>query len=105
MKAAEAAVARVEELREEEWVREQTADRVRQLYDYRRRRFASRFAEDGSESEQIEARSIDYQRLMHEIYSAQRDAIIAMRNAGRITDEVMHRIERDLDLEESRLEV
>jgi Na+/H+ antiporter len=105
MKAAEAAISRVEELREEEWVREQTADRVRQLYDYRRRRFATRFAEDGAESQQIEERAIDYQRLMHEIFSAQRDAIVAMRNAGRITDEVMHRIERDLDLEESRLEV
>jgi monovalent cation/hydrogen antiporter len=105
MKAAEAAVTRVEELREEEWVRTETADRVRQLYDYRRRRFASRFAEDGSESEQIEERSVAYQRLMHAIYDAQRDAIVELRNAGRITDEIMHRIERDLDLEESRLEI
>jgi hypothetical protein len=28
-----------------------------------------------------------------------------MRDDGKIGDEVMHRIERDLDLEESRLEV
>jgi hypothetical protein len=28
-----------------------------------------------------------------------------MRDAGHIGDEVMHRIERDLDLEESRLEL
>jgi Na+/H+ antiporter len=105
MKAAEAAVSRVEELREEEWVRNETADRVRQLYDYRRRRFASRFAEDGTESEEIEERSVAYQRLLHQIFDAQRDAIVAMRDAGRITDEIMHRIERDLDLEESRLEI
>jgi CPA1 family monovalent cation:H+ antiporter len=105
MKAAEAAITRVEELRVEEWVREETADRVRQLYDYRRRRFASRFAEDGTESAQIEDRSVAYQRLLHEIFGAQREAIVAMRNAGFITDEVMHRIERDLDLEESRLEI
>src|SRR3954447_13692696 len=105
MKAAEAAIQRVETLREEEWVRTETADRVRQLYDYRRRRFASRFAEDGSESEAIEERSVAYQRLLHEIFAAQRDAIVAMRNGGFITDEIMHRIERDLDLEESRLEV
>ncbi|TMM05291.1 MAG: Na+/H+ antiporter [Actinobacteria bacterium] len=105
MKAAEAAIARVDELRVEEWVRDETADRVRQLYDYRRRRFASRFAEDGTESERFEERSVAYQRLLHEIFSAQRDAIVSMRNEGRINDEVMHRIERDLDLEESRLEV
>jgi NhaP-type Na+/H+ or K+/H+ antiporter len=103
--AARAAMSRVDLLREEEWVRDETAERVRALYEYRQRRFASRFAEDGTESEQIEHRSVNYQRLMHEIFSAQREAIVAMRNEGRITDEIMHRVERDLDLEESRLEV
>jgi CPA1 family monovalent cation:H+ antiporter len=105
MYAAQAAIERVEALREEEWVRTETADRVRQLYDYRRRRFKSRFYEDGTESEEIEVRSVAYQRLLHELYDAQRAAIVALRNEGRITDEIMHRIERDLDLEESRLEV
>jgi Na+/H+ antiporter len=105
MKAAEAAVSRLDVLRDEDWVREETADRVRQLYDYRRRRFASRFAEDGTESGEFEERSVAYQRLLHEVLVAQRDAIVEMRNAGRITDDVMHRIERDLDLEESRLEI
>jgi CPA1 family monovalent cation:H+ antiporter len=105
MFAAQAAVERVDELREEEWVREGTADRVRQLYEYRRRRFATRFAEDGAESEEIEERSVHYQRLLHEIYDAQRDAIQSLRREGRITDDIMHRIERDLDLEESRLEI
>jgi monovalent cation/hydrogen antiporter len=103
--AARAAMARVDELREEEWVRDETAERVRALYEYRQRRFASRFAEDGTESDQIERRSVKYQRLMHEIFGAQRAAIVEMRNEGRITDEIMHRVERDLDLEESRLEV
>jgi len=103
--AARAAMARVDELREEDWVRDETAERVRALYEYRQRRFASRFAEDGTESGRIEERSINYQRLMHEIFGAQRAAIVEMRNEGRITDEIMHRVERDLDLEESRLEV
>jgi CPA1 family monovalent cation:H+ antiporter len=105
MFAAQAALARVDELREEEWVRNETADRVRQLYDYRRRRFASRFADDGTESGQFEDRSVAYQRLLHEVFDAQRDAIVGLRDAGRITDEIMHRVERDLDLEESRLEI
>jgi monovalent cation/hydrogen antiporter len=103
--AARAAMSRIDELREEAWVRDETAERVRALYEYRQRRFGSRFAEDGTESGRIEERSINYQRLMHEIFGAQRAAIVEMRNAGRITDEIMHRVERDLDLEESRLEV
>ena len=53
----------------------------------------------------IEDRSMAYQRLMHELYAAQRRAVVAMRNGGEISNEVMHRIERELDLEESRLEV
>ena len=36
---------------------------------------------------------------------AQRRTLIDLRNEGVIGDEVLHRIERDLDLEESRLEI
>jgi hypothetical protein len=32
-------------------------------------------------------------------------AVVELRNCGVISNEVMHRIERELDLEESRLEV
>ena len=50
-------------------------------------------------------RSLDYQRLMHDVIEAQRAAIVRMRNEGLISAEVMRRVERDLDLEETRLEV
>ena len=54
----------------------------------------------------IENRSLAYQRLMHELYTVQRPwAVVELRNSGEISNEVMHRIERELDLEESRLEV
>jgi monovalent cation/hydrogen antiporter len=42
---------------------------------------------------------------MHEIYTAQRRALVGLRNGREISSEVMRRVERDLDLEESRLEV
>jgi Na+/H+ antiporter len=102
IKVAEAALERLDELGEEEWVREDTAERVRGLYTYRRNRFASRF--DG-DLDGVEERSADYQRLMSELLGAQRQRLISMRDEGSIGDEVMHRIERDLDLEESRLEL
>ena len=43
--------------------------------------------------------------MMHEIYGAQRDALVRLRNSREISSEVMRRVERELDLEESRLEV
>jgi Arc/MetJ family transcription regulator len=40
---------------------------------------------------------------MREVIAAERDALVVMRNAGEITDEVRRTVERDLDLEEARL--
>jgi CPA1 family monovalent cation:H+ antiporter len=104
LKAARAALQRLEELRDEDWTRDDTVDRMRGMYEYRTRRFRARF--DGSDDdEDYEARSEAYQRAMREVLQAQRDAIVQMRDAGTISSETMHRIERDLDLEDSRLEI
>ena len=99
---AEAALERLDELVDEDWVREDTAERIRGLYGYRRDRFASRFEGD---PEGVEERSAAFQHLMVELLGAQRLRLITLRDEGSIGDEVMHRIERDLDLEESRLEL
>ena len=101
IRIAEAALERLEELAEEDWVREDTVERTRAFYNYRRNRFASRFAGD---PEGVEERSSAYQRLMAELLHAQRLTLVRLRDEGKIADEAMHRIERDLDLEESRLE-
>jgi CPA1 family monovalent cation:H+ antiporter len=102
--AAAAALTRLDQLGGEEWTQEETIQRVRGLYEFRRRRFKVRAGkiedEDG-----IEDRSLAYQRLMHELYTAQREALIGLRDSGEISSEVMRRVERDLDLEETRLEV
>jgi CPA1 family monovalent cation:H+ antiporter len=104
MTIARAALDRVEELEAEEWTRDESVERVRRLYEYRRRRFKIRAGkledEDG-----VEERSLAYQRMMHEIYSAQRQALVALRNGREISSDVMRRVERELDLEESRLEI
>jgi CPA1 family monovalent cation:H+ antiporter len=103
---ARAALTRVDELEEEEWTRDETLERVRALYNFRTRRFKARAGkamEDGDE--QIEDRSLAYQRLMHEIYGAQRSELVRLRNERRISADVMRRVERELDLEEERLEV
>ncbi|CAN5271919.1 Na+/H+ antiporter [soil metagenome] len=100
---ADAALARIEELAEEEWVREDTAERVRGMYGYRRGRFVAR--KMGVDDDGYEERSQNFQRLLHELVQAQRGALVRLRNEGAISDEALHRIERDLDLEEARLEV
>ena len=82
-------------------MRGDTAERVRGLYNYRRNRFASRFEGD---PDGVEERS-SYQRLMIELLQAQRQTLVRLRDEGKIADEAMHRIERDLDLKESRLQV
>jgi Na+/H+ antiporter len=101
---ARAALDRVDELETEDWTRDGTVERVRRLYEFRQRRFKIRAGkledEDG-----MEEGSLLYQRLMHEIYAAQRQALVGLRNGGQISSEVMRRVERELDLEESRLEV
>jgi hypothetical protein len=52
-----------------------------------------------------ETRSEAYQRLVRELLEAQREVLIGMRDRGEINDEVLRRLERELDLEDSRLEI
>ena len=115
--AAEAALERIDELAEEDWVYEDTAERMRGMYGYRRRRFATRhasatdkrvadFAADlDGDDEDYETRSAAFQRFRRELLEAEREAVLRLRSEGKIGDEVMRKIERDLDLEDSRLEI
>jgi monovalent cation/hydrogen antiporter len=103
LRATDAALARLEELAGEGWTRDDTVERMRGLYQFRRRRLKARagyLADDGAQD-----RSLAYQRLVRELLEAQRREIVRLRNRGEISNEVMHRIERDLDLEDSRLEI
>ncbi len=101
--AAKAALERLEELGGEEWTRDDTVERLRNMYVYRKRRFAARAGK--LEDDGYEDRALAYQQLLHELLVAQRLALVRLRNEGVISSEVMRRVERDLDLEESRLEI
>jgi Na+/H+ antiporter len=101
--AAEAALARLEELVGEDWVREDTAERVRGAYNFRTTRFRARL-DDGDDGA-IESRSQDYQRLRRELLDAERAALVELRRAGVIGNDVWLRVGRDLDLEDQRLDI
>ena len=101
--ASEAALARLEELRETDWARADTIERVSRSYAFRHRRFAARAG--AVEDRDYESRSIAYQRLLHEVIAAQREALLGLRDRHEISGDVMRRVERELDLEEARLEI
>jgi Na+/H+ antiporter len=107
LRAAEAALRRIEELTDEEWVDEDTAGRLIQLYEHRRRRFEARLAQESENPEEdgYEEHSLAYQRFRRELLGAERAALLRLRDEGRIGDEVRRRVERDLDLEEAQLEI
>ena len=103
--AAEAALARLDELADEEWTYDDTIERMRGLYRYRARRFAARAGEGDEDGDGIEHRSRKYQKVVRAVLDAQRAELLRLRNAGEISNEVMHRLERELDLEDERLEI
>jgi monovalent cation/hydrogen antiporter len=101
-RAAEAALERLEELSGEDWVLDDTAERLRGVYGFRVRRFGERFDEtaDGSSEE----RSLSYQRLRRELLNAERDSVLELRRSGVVSDDVMNRVLRDIALEDVRLD-
>jgi monovalent cation/hydrogen antiporter len=101
---AEAGLGRLEELGEPDWIHPDSVERARNLLDYRRRRFTALVDGDGSDGDGYEERADAWRRLMYDVYDAQREQLVHLRNRGEISDEVRRKIERDLDLEESRLE-
>ena len=111
LRAAEAALIRLDELTAEEWALDDTIERVRGAYTYRERRLRARSPRGGfdggidGDGIDYETRSEAYQHLVRELLEAQRETVIEMRDRGEINDDVLRAIERELDLEDSRLEI
>jgi CPA1 family monovalent cation:H+ antiporter len=99
--AAEAAVRRLDELAGEQWVNEESLTDLRGHYYERSKLYSDGL--DGSKKKQIENVVSSHIRMRQELLEAERHAIIRMRNEGTINDEVLHDIERDLDLEAQSL--
>ena len=104
---AKAALARVDELEQEDWTRDRSVARARQLYEFRLRRFKIQAGklEDDDGDMSIEDSSQRYQRMMHEIFAAQRAALLGLRDSRQVSSEILRRVEREIDLEEARLEI
>lgn len=100
--ATKAALVELEALATEGWADDDTIEDVRLHYEQRKRRFAARAGK--IEDDGYEDRSRAHQRVLRRLYAAERHTVLALRNSGAISNDIMHRLERELDLEESHLE-
>lgn len=100
--AAAAAVARLDEL-EKEWPGHlELIDTLR--IQYRHRVQHAELTHDGATESDAERELLEHRRIRQAVIEAERAAIARLRDDGEITDEIFRRIERDLDLEELRME-
>ncbi|MCA1682697.1 MAG: Na+/H+ antiporter [Actinobacteria bacterium] len=103
--AARAALERIQQLRDEDWTRDDSLDRLQALHEFRLRRAAQRagWSDDGSEN--LDERSQAYQRTLRDLLDAQRRELVQRRDHGEVPDDVMRALVRELDLEDQRLEI
>ena len=100
--ASKAALSELEAMAGEGWADDDALERARGYYEQRKRRFAARAGK--SEDEGYEDASQVREEVLRRLYRAERRAVVELRNAGDISNDLMHRLERELDLEESYLE-
>jgi len=113
----DAALERLDVLAAEDWTPDQGVAYMRTYYGKRRKTVDVRFGRvdhdhtpDGHQHEDGEdhlashrAAQDGWRRLRQDLISVERRTLVGLRNAGTIGDEILHRVERDLDLEEVRL--
>jgi Na+/H+ antiporter len=96
--ASEAAVARLSALDNTVIIHPQLMERVRAPYEERLTRLTTE-AEEDPECKLTEGESEAFRRLRHEALTAERHAVVKLRNEGKISEEVLHKVQEALDLE------
>ena len=99
--ATKAALGRLDALSTESWAPPEVAEHLREHYLSRLRLLQGRA--DGSSDAPSEERSAAYSRLQQELLAAEHQAVVRLRDEGIIDDDVLHAIERELDLDRIRL--
>ena len=107
--AAEAAVARIDELASEWPGHLPLIDTLRSQYMHRGTHLGeTRSSGQGSNGsvgdEDAEQELLEHRLIRRAVIDAERAAVLRLRDRGAINDEVWRRVERDLDLEELRME-
>jgi len=103
MEAAQSALDRLDQMESDKRANEKQLVRLRDLY---RARFRMCQAVLGGEEPDVAAREqriADYGELRRELIGVEREELLALRGGGRLRDQTLRQIERDLDLEEARI--
>jgi Na+/H+ antiporter len=98
--AARAVLARLDELAQGPEASREDIGQMQTLYTQRVQRASSIDPGAGAEAARAQAAR---RRLRHETLSAERRALIALRDQGVISDDVLHRLEQELDIEAIRI--
>jgi len=101
VRAAEAGLARLEELHKEPWVDPGVVERLRDTFGLRLAQYSAR--RDGEKDQKLEKHVRASRRLRRELLDAERAALVELRRAGEIGDVVERRVRRELDFEDARL--
>ncbi len=101
--AYEAGLAEVERQRELWPDHVPLMDRIQASLEDRREHLAIDTDDEGETADRHQER-IEHQQIQLAIVRAQRNAVIEMRDRGEINDETLREVERELDLEELRME-
>ena len=102
LEGARAALGRLEEICEDSQIPPSVQESMREYYEERIRRYTAGIEAGGTTEEYAES-SAAWRGWRRELLAAEREAIVSLRDRGQITPEMMRRIMRDLDLEESRI--
>ena len=97
-RAAEAGLARLDELAEEAPLPESALDALRRVADDR-----TLATWESSDAHAREAPTVAYRRVRREMMGAERAALLRLRDDGEIDDEIVRDLQRELDLEEALL--
>jgi CPA1 family monovalent cation:H+ antiporter len=103
MEAAQSALDRIDEMEEEKRASEAQLGRLRDLYRARFRMCQAVLGGEDPEAAAREQRIADYGELRRELIGIERDELLELQGQGRLRDQTMRQIERDLDLEEARI--
>jgi monovalent cation/hydrogen antiporter len=98
LRASEAAVKRLAEIDQTSIINPQLLERIRLPYEQRLERLTEQTRDD-PECRLTEGEGAAFQRLRAEALAAERKAVVELRNQGKISEEVLHRVQEALDLE------
>ena len=97
--ASQAAVARIDTLEGDYPGHLELIEHLRETYAHRVEHIEP---VEGQTIDEAEEELLEHRRIRRAVIDAEREAVIRMRDRGELSDEVMRRLERDLDLEELR---